>query len=84
MIEQHCTNLVLPPSENVKLFFSSFHISIYSFSNLCCCFVMMEMPAENLEENDAEIQYHQTPEFLQRKLYFLLEQLKIMHSSLPE
>lgn len=45
---------------------------------------MMEMPAENLEENDAEIQYHQTPEFLQRKLYFLLEQLKIMHSSLPE
>lgn len=26
----------------------------------------------------------QTPEYLQKKLYFLLEQLKTLHSSLPE
>lgn len=35
------------------------------------------------EISDSDVQY-QSPEFLQRKLYFLLEQLKIMHSSLPE
>lgn len=26
----------------------------------------------------------QSPEYLQRKLYFLLEQLKVMHAVLPE
>lgn len=27
---------------------------------------------------------YQSPEYLQKKLYFLLEQLKIMHNELPE
>lgn len=38
----------------------------------------------NNESNDETQLLYQTPEFLQRKLYFLLEQLKTMHSALPE
>ena len=37
----------------------------------------------NNEIKETEIQY-QSPEILQRKLYFLLENLKTMHSALPE
>lgn len=33
------------------------------------------------ESGDGE---HPSPEFLQRKLYFLVEHLKTMHSKLPE
>ncbi|XP_023164446.2 gonadal protein gdl isoform X1 [Drosophila hydei] len=32
----------------------------------------------------ASLQQHHTPEFLQRKIYFLMDQLKEMHSELPE
>lgn len=32
----------------------------------------------------SESEYNQSPEYLQRKLYFLIEQLKIMHGELPE
>lgn len=32
----------------------------------------------------SESEYNQSPEYLQRKLYFLIEQLKIMHAELPE
>lgn len=39
---------------------------------------------ESPTEEAPAIQYNQTPEYLQRKLYFLLEQLKIMHADLPE
>lgn len=41
---------------------------------------------ENTEENNsADINNeHLSPEYLQRKLYFLLEHLKKMHSELPE
>lgn len=44
---------------------------------------------ENVDQTDQteelllDSQYH-SPEYLQRKLYFLLEQLKTMHSELPE
>lgn len=44
------------------------------------------MSQEGQETDSTEIlneEYH-TPEYLQRKLYFLLEQLKTMHSELPE
>lgn len=39
-----------------------------------------------MEEQDSNgaMEQLQSPEYLQRKLYFLLEQLKIMHSALPE
>lgn len=43
--------------------------------------------SEDGEENDSTDilnEEYQTPEYLQRKLYFLLEQLKLMHSELPE
>lgn len=39
----------------------------------------MEENIENTQEDET-----QTPEYLQKKLYFLLEQLKTFHSSLPE
>lgn len=43
--------------------------------------------SEEGEENDStdilNEEYH-SPEYLQKKLYFLLEQLKIMHNELPE
>lgn len=40
----------------------------------------------NEETPESEIlnEEYQTPEYLQRKLYFLSEQLKTMHSELPE
>lgn len=34
-------------------------------------------------DNILSEEYH-SPEYLQRKLYFLLEQLKTMHGDLPE
>lgn len=39
-----------------------------------------------MEEQDSitAMEQLQSSEYFQRKLYFLLEQLKIMHSSLPE
>lgn len=36
------------------------------------------------EENTLESNENLSPEFLQRKLYFLLEHLKKMHCELPE
>lgn len=36
------------------------------------------------QSNEYTDDNHQSPEYLQRKLYFLLEQLKTMHSELPE
>lgn len=43
---------------------------------------------ESIDQTDQaeellDSQYH-SPEYLQRKLYFLLEKLKTMHSELPE
>lgn len=43
---------------------------------------LMAFDADNTDANGANDQ--PTPEFLQRKLYFLLENLKTMHSELPE
>lgn len=37
-----------------------------------------------MEEPQAVLDPIQSPEYLQRKLYFLLEQLKKMHDALPE
>lgn len=37
-----------------------------------------------LDTNDDSNDTNPTPEYLQRKLYFLLEHLKQMHSELPE
>lgn len=34
--------------------------------------------------NEDDVDFNPTPEYLQRKLYFLLEHLKEMHSELPE
>lgn len=39
---------------------------------------------ENAAAEVTFIPYNPSPEFLQRKMYFLIEQLKIMHSELPE
>lgn len=41
-------------------------------------------PQDQSEENTLELNENLSPEFLQRKLYFLLEHLKKMHSELPE
>lgn len=42
------------------------------------------MSQEIAESIDLLNEEYQSPEYLQRKLYFLLEQLKVMHSELPE
>lgn len=42
----------------------------------------MAFDVNNIDTNSINDQ--PTPEFLQRKLYFLLEHLKKMHSELPE
>lgn len=46
----------------------------------------MESEIETDQDGLAEptIDPTQSPEYLQRKLYFLLEQLKTMHAVLPE
>lgn len=38
----------------------------------------------NEYNTDLDQHQHQSPEYMQRKLYFLLEQLKTMHNELPE
>lgn len=38
----------------------------------------------NDSDNDENSDTNHTPEYFQRKLYFLLEHLKKMHSELPE
>ncbi|TDG42841.1 hypothetical protein AWZ03_010750 [Drosophila navojoa] len=53
---------------------------------------MDDVPMENEANSNssessnatANQQQHPTPEFLQRKIYFLMDQLKEMHSELPE
>lgn len=37
-----------------------------------------------MEDQPTTMDLTQSPEYLQRKLYFLLEQLKMMHAVLPE
>ncbi len=39
---------------------------------------------QEAESTDTLNEEYHSPEYLQRKLYFLLEQLKTMHSELPE
>lgn len=41
-------------------------------------------PPEETSYNTTEASEKLSPEFLQRKLYFLLEHLKKMHCELPE
>lgn len=36
------------------------------------------------EKATNELPLEQTPQYIQKKLYFLLDQLKIMHAKLPE
>lgn len=37
-----------------------------------------------MDDDEQNSEVNHTPEYLQRKLYFLLEHLKEMHSELPE
>lgn len=46
--------------------------------------VSIEPTSSATEDNTLESNENLSPEFLQRKLYFLLEHLKKMHSELPE
>ena len=48
--------------------------------------VSVQQTAEDEQARDEEqsCEINHTPEYLQRKLYFLLEHLKEMHSELPE
>lgn len=43
-----------------------------------------EVTSEPLDNIESDLIAQPSPEYLQKKLYFLLEQLKVMHAALPE